>query len=115
MRYYALMLLLCAIPLSLSAQQKKKTVTYVGHVFESQGNRMEGVLAAVVELFVPGDTLRSITDNNGTFYLKKAPLGKAKIRLSHISYETLEKEVEIRATQGWGMFEMKTKSVWMMW
>lgn len=111
MRYYALMLLLCAISLSLSAQQKKKTVTYVGHVFESQGNRMEGVLAAVVELFVPGDTLRSITDNNGTFYLKKAPLGKAKIRLSHISYETLEKEVEIRATQGWGMFEMKTKSV----
>ncbi len=112
MRYYILLLLLCITSHSLYAQQKKpKTVTYVGHVFELQGNRGEGVLAAVVELFLPHDTLRSITDDNGTFYLKKVPLGKAKIRLSHLSYETLEKEIEIKSGQGWGMFEMKTKSV----
>lgn len=112
MRYYVLILLWCVIPLSICAQQKKqKTVTYVGHVFESQGNRGEGVLAAVVELFLPDDTLRSITDDSGTFYLKKVPLGKAKLRLSHLSYETLEREIDIKASQGWGMFEMKPKSV----
>lgn len=112
MRYYILLLLLGITSYSLQAQQKKqKTITYIGQVFELQGDRGEGVMAAVVELFVPGDTLRSITDDNGTFYIKKVPLGKARIRLSHLSYETLEKEIEVKAVQGWGMFEMKTKSV----
>ena len=115
-RYLLLLItLLCVIGQPCEAQQKKKvkTTPFSGIVVEEpeETNQCEGVPAVVVELIVPGDTLRAITNVNGQFYFKRVPLGKAHISLSHVAYETLTDEVNVRSNFASGFYKMKPKTV----
>ncbi len=107
--------LLCLVGLPCAAQQKKKvkTAAFNGIVVErnEETDQFERLPAVAVELIVPGDTLHGITNINGQFYFKRIPLGKARVVLSHVAYETLEQEVDVRSGYASELFEMKPKNV----
>ncbi len=107
--------ILCLLAQPCDAQQRKKvkTTAFSGFVVEQDEgtNLFEEVPAVVVELVVAGDTLRGITNLNGQFYFKRVPMGKAHIRLSHVAYETIEREINIRNDYAGSVFKMKPKNV----
>lgn len=89
-----------------------KSVPFVGQVYEAREEREPlGVPGAVVELYLPGDTLRTVTNSEGAFSLRKVPVGKAIIRLSHVAYEPLQEEVMVSSQFMLNLYTLRPRTV----
>lgn len=83
--------------LVLPRAARAQTGTVSGSVVTPDENGVQGVVVgALVELCIPSDTLRLSTSYTGTFYFRKVPVGTYTLRVSHLSYETSEQQVEVK-------------------
>ncbi len=83
--------------MSINVFAQPNTVTVSGHVFAKpdDNGRLFGLEAVTVRLIVGKDTLIASTSRDGQFFFKRAPVGKALVRFSHLGYNTETRTVEI--------------------
>jgi len=85
------------ILLSINIFAQSNTVTISGHVFAKSydNEKLLGLEAVTVRLILGKDTLIASTSRDGQFFFKRAPVGKALVRFSHLGYNTETRAVEI--------------------
>lgn len=95
-----LLLLPCTLAgmISLSAQPKPGSIAGRTHIVQpvAGGQWLAGVSGVAVEACMAKDTLYTTT-LNGYFQFKKIPAGRVTLRFSHVSYEEVTREVEVKS------------------
>ena len=113
MRYFMLFMLLFAAALCAHAQEDER-LTISGHLVDDVEN--EPVINATIQLFTLKDSTfvgGTMSDVQGNFSIVAPTNGAYRVKISYVSYETIQREVTLRNGQNaeLGTLTMKQESI----
>ena len=113
MRYFMLFMLLFAAALCAHAQEEER-FTISGHLVDDVEN--EPVINATIQLFTLKDSTfvgGTMSDVQGNFSIVAPTNGAYRVKISYVSYETIQREVTLRNGQNaeLGTLTMKQESI----
>ena len=89
---------LCAMLLPLLAQA---SVTQHGdtdaNIYGHVTDKRSGEHLPYISILVKGTTIGTVTDASGHYFLKNLPIGTLSIEVKSIGYQTVQKEIEVKA------------------
>ena len=100
MRYFMLFMLLFAAALCAHAQEEDERLTISGHLVDDVEN--EPVINATIQLFTLKDSTfvgGTMSDVQGNFSIVAPTNGAYRVKISYVSYETIQREVTLRNGQ----------------
>ncbi len=114
MRYFMLFMLLLAAALCAHAQEEDERLTISGHLVDDVEN--EPVINATIQLFTLKDSTfvgGTMSDVQGNFSIVAPTNGAYRVKISYVSYETIQREVTLRNGQNaeLGTLTMKQESI----
>lgn len=114
MRYFMLFMLLFAAALCAHAQEEDERLTISGHLVDDVEN--EPVINATIQLFTLKDSTfvgGTMSDVQGNFSIVAPTNGAYRVKISYVSYETIQREVTLRNGQNaeLGTLTMKQESI----
>ena len=116
MRYLCLFMLLFAVSLCANAQEEDDDdrLTISGHLIDDIEN--EPVINATIQLFTLKDSTfvgGTMSDVQGNFSIVAPTNGSYRVKISYVSYETIQREVTLRNGQNaeLGTLTMKQESI----
>ncbi len=114
MRYFMLFMLLFAAALCAHAQEEDERLTISGHLVDDVEN--EPVINATIQLFTLKDSTfvgGTMSDVQGNFSIVAPTNGAYRVKISYVSYETIQREVTLRNGQNaeLGTMTMKQESI----
>ena len=114
MRYFLFFVLLFAATLCVHAQEEDERLTISGNLIDDVEN--EPVINATIQLFTLKDSTfvgGTMSDVQGNFSIVAPTNGSYRVRISYVSYETIQREVTLRNGQNadLGTLTMKQESI----
>ena len=114
MRYFMLFMLLFTVALCAHAQEEDERLTISGHLVDDVEN--EPVINATIQLFTLKDSTfvgGTMSDVQGNFSIVAPTNGAYRVKISYVSYETIQREVALRNGQNaeLGTLTMKQESI----